>query len=352
MFIDARLNCFLVVTFLCTAAASVQQHNPAAQPANHTICLDVVVTAKSGPPVTDIQQQDLTLLDNDAPQTITSFAAVSGRQAPMEVVLVIDAVNTAYQTVAFERSQIDSFLQAEGGHLAHPLALAIFTDKGTEILGGEFSSDGNALSAALDREDVGLRSIQRSSGYYGATERLQLSLQALNQLVAGESGRPGRKVILWVSPGWPLLSGPNTLLDAKQQQQIFGDIVNISAKLREARVTMYSINPLGTSESLSQASYYKEFLKGVSKPGQVNVGNLGLQVLAIQSGGLALDLSNNLAGSLQECLADAVPYYEISFNSAPAERPNEYHRLEIKLAKPGLTARTRQGYYAQPLPHD
>jgi VWFA-related protein len=352
MFIDARLHCFLVTALLCTTAASTEHHNPAAQPASQAIRLDVVVTAKSGPPVTDLQQQDFTLLDNDVPQAITSFAAVSGRQAPIEVVLVIDAVNTAYQTVAFERSQIDSFLHAEGGHLAHPLALAIFTDKGTEILGGEFSSDGNALSTTLDREDIGLRSIQRSAGYYGATERLQLSLRALDQLVASESGRPGRKVILWVSPGWPLLSGPNALLDSKQQQQIFGDIVNISTKMRAARVTLYSINPLGTGESLSQASYYKEFLKGVSKPGQVDVGNLGLQVLAIQSGGLALDLSNDLARSLQECLADAAPYYEISFNSAPAERPNEYHRLEIKLAKPGLTARTRQGYYAQPLPHD
>jgi hypothetical protein len=28
--------------------------------------------------------------------------------------------------------------------------------------------------------------------------------------------------------------------------------------------------------------------------------------------------------------------------------PNEYHALEIKLGKPGLTARTRTGYYAQP----
>jgi VWFA-related protein len=352
MFIDARLHCFLAAALLCTAAASTEQHNPAAQPASKTIRLDVVVTSKSGPPATDLQQQDFTLLDNDVPQAITSFAAVSGRQAPIEVVLLIDAVNTAYQTVAFERSQIDSFLHAEGGHLAHPLAVAIFTDKGTEILGGEFLSDGNALSATLDREDIGLRSIQRSSGYYGAAERLQLSLRALDQLVASESGRPGRKVILWVSPGWPLLSGPNTLLDSKQQQQIFGDIVNISTKMREARVTLYSINPLGTNESLSQASYYKEFLKGVGKPGQADVGSLGLQVLAIQSGGLALDLSNNLAGSLQECLADAAPYYEISFNPAPAERPNEYHRLEIKLARPGLTARARQGYYAQPLPHD
>ena len=350
MFTRASLGALLLAIFVCVARASAQEHHPPAPPTNHSIRLDVVVTAKSGPPVTDLQQQDFTVLDNNAPQAITSFQLVNGRQAPMEVVVVIDAVNAAYQTVAFERLQISKFLQAEGGRLAHPVALAIFTDKSTEILGGEFSNDGNALSAALNQQDVGLRFIQRSTGYYGATERLQLSLQALNQIVDSEMPRPGRKIILWVSPGWPLLSGPNTMLESKQQQQIFGDVVSISTKLRQARVTLYSLNPEGTSESLSRASYYQEFLKGVSKPNQVNIGNLGLPVLAVQSGGLALDLSNNLTASLQQCLSDVAPYYEVSFNSPPAEKPNEYHRVQIKLAKSGLTARTRQGYYAQPSP--
>jgi VWFA-related protein len=101
---------------------------------------------------------------------------------------------------------------------------------------------------------------------------------------------------------------------------------------------------------MMRTSYYKNFLKGISKPSQVDVGDLGLPVLAIQSGGLALNSTNNIAGLLQECVADSAPYYEISFDPPQAERRDEYHHLEVKLAKPGLTARTRQGYYAQPLP--
>jgi hypothetical protein len=31
-----------------------------------------------------------------------------------------------------------------------------------------------------------------------------------------------------------------------------------------------------------------------------------------------------------------------------SSRPNEYHHLEVRVAKPGLIARTRQGYYSQP----
>ena len=43
-------------------------------------------------------------------------------------------------------------------------------------------------------------------------------------------------------------------------------------------------------------------------------------------------------------------YYEISFDPTITTQPNEYHRLEIRVAKPGLVARTRQGFYSRPWP--
>ena len=78
------------------------------------------------------------------------------------------------------------------------------------------------------------------------------------------------------------------------------------------------------------------------------MGDLSLQVLAIQSGGLALSSSNDVTSMLQNCLADAEAYYEMSFDPAPADHRDEYHNLVIQVSKPGLTARTRTGYYAQP----
>jgi VWFA-related protein len=349
MFIGSRLGCFLILFLFCIAATSAQEDFPQARPANENIHLDVVVTARSGPPVAGLQRQDFTVLDNKTPRTMTSFKAVTGRDASIGAILVIDAVNIDYDRVAYARTEIDKFLRAEGGHLAYPIALAVLTDKGVQIV-QNFSSDGNSLSASLNRDDIGLRSIGRTGGYYGDTERLQISLQALRQLVAGEVGLPGRKIMLWVSPGWPFLSGVNTDLGSKQQQQVFKDIVSLSTQLRQGRITLYSFDPLGASEALTRDSYYKDFLKGISKPSQVYLGDLGLQVLAIQSGGLAFNSTNDITGLLQKCLADLVPYYEISFDSSPAGHPDEYHQLEIKLARPGLTARTRQGYYAQPSP--
>jgi VWFA-related protein len=351
MFSNSRLALTLLITLLCTAAASAQPPSPQAQAASSNIHLDVVVIAKSGPPVGELQQQNFTLLDNGSPQAITSFKAVSGRQAPAEVVLVIDAINVDAQAIGYERIQIDKFLHAEGGRLAYPVAIAVATDTGVK-LSENFSSDGNALSAAMDHDQVGLRDIGRSAGFYGATERLQYSLQALNQLAAAEAPRPGRKILVWISPGWPLLSGPNVELDGKQQADIFAQVVSFSTQLRQARVTLYDVNPIGAGESVFRGTYYQDFLKGVTKPSQVNLGNLALQVLSIQSGGLALEFNNDLSAMLQQCLSDIAPFYEISFVAPAAERPNEYHRLEVTVATAGLTARTRQGYYAQPASHN
>ncbi len=172
---------------------------------------------------------------------------------------------------------------------------------------------------------------------------------ALEQLADYEATRPGRKIVVWISPGWPLLSGPNTELSSKAQQEVFNSIVRISDGLREARITLYSVDPLGTADAVEmRTSYYKDFLKGVSSPNRAQIGNVALQVLATQSGGRVLNSSNDIAGEIATCIADANAFYVLSFAGEPGDGPNEYHALEVKIDKPGTTARTRTGYYAQP----
>jgi len=335
----------LLLSLLFAPVLSAQPAAPSAG-ASKAIELDIVVTPKSGPPVTGLAQKDFTVLDNKAPQAITSFRACSGPDAPVEVILLIDAVNTGFQHIAYERSEIDKFLRANGGKLAHPMALAIFTDAGVRMQ-QSFSTDGNALAASLDQQTVALRSITRSAGFYGAEDRFDLSMKVLAQLGTDEASRPGRKLILWISPGWPLLTGPAVQLDSKQQKQLFSAIVQASTQLREAHITIYNINPLGATEDSLRTFYYEQFVKGVTKPYQVNVGNLSLQVLAVQSGGLVLNANNDISTMLQQAFRDADAWYEISFQPVSAE-PNEYHKLEVRVDKPGLEVRTRTGYYAQP----
>lgn len=344
---NSHRHVLLLAALLAASAVSAHQGAPPAQSNANRIDLDVVVARKNGPPVGDLQQQDFMILDNKAPQTITSFRAVDGSQAPIEVLLVIDAVNADYHTVAFDRDQVDKFLRTEGGGLAHPTALAIVTDTGVQNL-GDFSKDGNKLSASLDQYTVGLRFLHRGGGFYAAADRFQISLEGLHQLMERQASLPGRKIMIWISPGWPLLSGPGVELSSNKRQQLFADIVDFSTNLRRHHITLYAIDPLGTGQGLEGALYWRTFTNGISKPSEVLAGDLGLQVLATQSGGLVFTGGNNLTALMQNCLADARAYYELSFDPQSGDHPNEYHHLEIRIAQHGLTARTRQGYYSNP----
>jgi VWFA-related protein len=348
MRIDPRIG-ILAAAFLTGAVTIAAQTTPASEPVTRSIHLNVAVTTKLGAPVAGLVQQDFTLLDNGTSEQLTSFKAVTSGQEPVEVILLLDAVNARFSTMAYERDEVQKFLKANGGKMAHPTTIAVLTDKGAQIQKG-FSTDGNVLSGLFDHYTSGLREINRSSGFWGATETLDISLTALRELTAFTSKLPGRKIVLWISPGWPLLSGVRTEVGLKEADQIFDSIVTFSTQLRLANTTLYNVNPVGAGESLLRAGYYREFVKGVRKPDQTVLGDLGLQVLAAQSGGLVLESSNAVADMLKQCLSDVDSWYEMTFEMPPAEKANEYHHLAVKVDKPGLTARTRDGYYAQPEP--
>lgn len=323
-----------------------------AEPPNRQITLDVVVTDKSEKPVPGLQQQDFTLLDNKQPQKLLSFQAVEGgaktADPPVSVVLLVDEVNTNFTNVSIGRAQIEKFLKRDGGELPRDVSLAVLSDSGL-AMSNVTTRDGNALAAELNQNKTGLRSITRSQGVYGADDRIGLSLNALQQLADYEAPRPGRKMVIWISPGWPLLSGPRDELTNKEQQKLFNNIVGLSDRLRQARITLYSVDPLGTADTGGfRTSFYEEFVKGVKKPNQVRLGNLSLQVIATQSGGRVLISNNDVAGEIATAVADANAFYVITFDGLVGDGPNEYHSLEIKLDKPGLKALTRTGYYAQP----
>jgi VWFA-related protein len=224
-----------------------------------------------------------------------------------------------------------------------------FSDKGAAI-GSLPTRDGNSLLAEMNDNQHSLRTSRRSEGAYGALERVQLSLRALGEIAEYESKRPGRKLLIWISPGWALLSGPNTRLTQKEENSIFRSVVGISDQLRQSRITLYTVDPLGANSGLMRASYYRDFLKPVKRPTQAQFANLALQVIATQTGGLVLNSSNDIASEIARCFTDSSIFYELRFASQPADGPDDFHALEIKIDKPGVTARTRFGYYAQPTP--
>lgn len=313
------------------------------------IKLDVVVNDGAGRPVLGLEPWDFKILDNNQPRKVMSFRAYDGAQVmpdpPVEAILVIDTTNLPFQQVAFVRQQVDEFLRQDGGHLKVPITLALFTDKGVRVQPRP-SADGNALASVVDGIKGGVSAFNSAMGGDGMVERFQVSMRAFAGIAENEARRPGRKLLIWVGPGWPLLARPSGPTIEKEQKRWFDAIVELSTEMREARMTVYSVAP--ETGSNSYTFMYQAYMKGVPSYQQADSGNLALKVLAMQTGGQALGPDNDLVRQLNRCVADASAFYRISFNPQPAAHADEYHDLKVVVDKPGAVVRTSTGYYNEP----
>jgi len=336
-----------------TTAANRTPLTSSASPAPNDLLLDVVVTDKSGKPVPGLQQQDFTVLDNKHPANILTFHPHSAAATPSgevdtstEVIFILDEANAPYDKVIYAREGVENYLKKNNGVLDHPVSIGLFTDSGLQLQ-TQPSLDGNGLAAALQQQGQTYRAIE-GGAVGGDFQRLQLSLDALNTLMNQEQSKPGRKMVIWVSPGWPLISGPHQILTPKQEQIVLNNVVRLSSALRQARITLYSVDPLGPASTGEHSVFYQNFTDGLTKLDNASFGDLGLQVLVTQTGGRAIFGNDPIANSIDHCIADLNAFYTLTIEPAPTDRPNQFHELNIKVAQPGLKVRTRNGYYAQP----
>ncbi len=320
---------------------------PAPRNGEGRIKLDVVVTDKSGKPVSGLELKDFTLLDNKTPGKILSFEAaggtVPGVEPPVTVILLIDGINMTFGQVADVRQAMTKFLLRNDGHLAQPVSLIQVTVLGVNVQQTP-SVDGNAMAAEVNGLGSSFRTFERPSED-GGVDRHVLSINMLTNVVNEETKKPGRKVLIWAGSGWPTLESYEMQVSPEERQGEFDSIVNLSTWLREARIALYSVS---SDESGAGAYLYEGYLKGVKLAAKAGPPNLGLKVLAVQSGGRVLGPDNDLAGQIENCVRDAGAYYTISFDPPRADHPNEYHDLKIQIDKPGLKVRTSTGYYNQP----
>lgn len=345
--------------FLCCGASALGQKPldvpPVATaptaPASGPITLDVVVTDKGGNPIHGLTQADFTLLDDKQPATIRSFAAHEISSEPKDseaVILLMDDMNADFSIVSTERTQIENYLRSHGGHLAVPVGIFMLTDTGmSQVV--PVSSDGNAMASVLHEKSGELHDIPRSAGFYGAEERLELSLKAMGMLGNYLGQVAGRKLVVWIGPGWPIFDNPNVIIGPQQQRNMFSGIVNLQTSLQQAGVTIYSIDPLGPSDAASARNFlWESFTKPVIKPNKTDPGDLALQVFAVHTGGTVESGSNDISGEIAKCARDGEAWYTITFDPQRPDSPNTWHDLAVKVDKPNVKVRTDNGYYAQP----
>jgi VWFA-related protein len=363
---------FVLCLVLSVCAQKATSVPPAYDAEEGLIKLDVVVTDKSGKPISGIARKDFTLLDNGQPAKILTFHAYDetppGPDPPVKIILLVDTLNLPERMASYERREVERFLRQNGGRLAQPVSLVELSIMGIVTV-GQPSADGNALAAdfAHNKNLEWIRHVPggmrgESLGYLYSEPAAWSALKALGDIATAERQRPGRKLLIWVGPGWGVASG--AYLNGTGARQTFDLIDWFSTLLREARIALYSFS-VGETNADGRALTYLSFLSGVKSVKQATFMHLNRKVLAVESGGRVLDPSGDLTGDpvpaltdfkpiadlvlqINSCVQEAGAFYTLSFDPSRADRPDEYHDLKVQVDTPGLTARTTTGYYDQP----
>jgi VWFA-related protein len=358
------------VLVLCCVASVFAQTASVATPPSHSeqvqglINLDVVVTDNSGKPVSGLRPDDFSLLDNGQPQKILSFRAFDGNSykhdPPVAALLLIDTMGMPGYLEALERDEVERFLRRNGGHLDQPITIFGLSDTGLWTL-AQPSDDGNTLAAEIARDRVVF--IRRRELFdTGLFEPAGLTaLKALGDIATGERRKPGKKLLLWVGPGWRIGSARD--FDTRDPKpHTFDTIYWFSNLFREARISLFSFtvgqtdprtgNPETRTDPKIGSDVYMRSLIGVESAQQASLKNLDRKVLAVQSGGRVLSPGNDLVHQIDSCIQEGRAFYTLSFDPPRADHPAEYHSLQVQISQPGLTARTNTGYYDQPFYSD
>ncbi len=304
------------------------------------LVLDVVVTDKADRPVGDLKPEDFKVLDNKEARSVTGARPVAGEDLkadpPTEAILLVDEINTPFEMMSNERKNIEDFIAQSGGHLTIPTSFFFLSE--TELdYQGKPTRDAKVLLDNLEKNPNPQRSFQLQGGLQQEVQMREKSLQALNGLALKLRDEPGRKLVIWISPGWQAFSDVTHQKSAQEMQGLFDYIVGISSVLRDARITLYSVDPRGAQRDLATAGngYYQEYVKGVASPKQADNGDLMVQVIATQTGGKVVYGSNNIAKMIGQCLADAQAFYVLNYDAPHATHANEYHAIQIQVNKPG-----------------
>jgi VWFA-related protein len=318
------------------------------------ITLDVVVKDESGKPVTGLESKDFTLLDNGQPQKILSFQAFDGTTAkpdpPVEVILVIDALNLSAEQVFDTRHVAEEFLRKKRGHLAAPVSIFLLSSTGLSSTRAP-SVDGNALAEEIAHESElpvirlpiipqapAFRLDEAEPTFRDVANRN--SLESLGSIVLEERRKPGKKLLYWLGNGWPFAN--TTGCDC------FDWITELSTRIREAQITLWGASPSPDRAEVNKlwSVDYPAYMP-VKVPRDARADNLALPVLATQSGGGILN-GDDLDDQIGKCVEDSNAFYTFTFNPPSTNEVDEYHDLKVEVGKPNSAVHTIAGYYDEP----
>ena len=339
------------------------------------VVLDVVVTDKTGKPVDGLTAKDFRVLEDDQEQRIRSIepptahtlppvSAAVGVSAVFDPaqpasfghspanILVLDQLNTHFADSSFARRSLHDYLAGQPALLPQPSTLLTVSDEHFKQLQA-FTRDRDALLRALAAAPAQYPWKLELNGKtsYGAIERLDQSLRALEQIAQSYARISGRKNLIWVGGGFPTVDP--TTMDGDEAQEVKDALRHVTDALLDSHIALYAVDPTSSAAGMTEItdSSQMEFVEMAGDAVSGDIDPFGasdnFDRLGPVSGGRVVRGRNDIAQQIASSIELGSHFYAISYTpSNLSQAPAQYHRIRIVCLRPGLTATTRTGYYS------
>ena len=317
------------------------------------VVLDVVVNDRKGEPVSNLSRDDFKVYEDKVPQTILSFEqspstglhdiAINSTadldrlepNAPVSII-VLNEVSTLFQDQAFARYSLSRYLGSQGDKLAQPTMLVATNLQNMMVL-RDYTTSKNEIVEAL-KHHFATYNWQAESGGWVA-EQFGASFSSLMAVAEATAGHPGHKNMIWIGRGFPALRWDT--LPAATVQQMNTLIATCTNLLRNARVTLYSVDPAGLAPSPITDG------DGFATVDPVG-GQVDFDTMAKTTGGQAFHGRNDVDNLIGTSVRDGEAFYTLSYRPASDEgKPKTFRNIKIVMSNPNLKATTREGYFTQ-----
>ena len=390
--LKSRLILFPVLACLLTAQ---QQPEVIIRSTTRLIQLNVVVHDHQGKPVRDLKKTDFTVLDNGKPQQVSVFAMESNAVLPQAAklapnvftnrlqqksavpssvtVILLDELNTSIKDKIWAKQQVVKYLGT-----IHPddrVAIYVlgrglrvlhdFTTDSSDLLRNLTKYNGGVLPEGVAPEDnsFGTESMTQldrwMNGQGGASgqeadfytiNRVTGTCKAIEFIANHLASLPGRKNLIWVSGGFPLQIGFESIEamhDPSRTQRTFNPEVEAAINaLNDGNVAIYPVDARGlVAPAAFSAQNQKIDLAPKLSMGPIVEHQETMSMLADRTGGHAYFNTNDLAKAIREAVDDSTVTYTLGFYPTSGEHDGKYHKLQVKADVSGLNLRYRKGYF-------
>lgn len=337
------------------------------------VLLDTTVLDAHGMPATGLKKDDFVLLVDGVEKPIAWFDTVAqtplpvAAEKPSEVldvrcpdqfgrtpltIFVLDEVNTHFADSGYARRNLEGYLVRQPRLLRQAAALFVLTDHGLQMA-QPFTADRDLLVKALQQTHVvNAWNLERSMSVgEGVADRLAVSLSALEQMAHAVRSLPVHKTMIWLGAGFPSVD-PTTLTPGVRKM-LDEDLENVTNLMLEARISLDAIDPTSTAAGMTEVTDAAQlaFLSAAGDSSSTLSDpfdkSFDFDRLSPVSGGRVLRGRNDVGAMVDRAVEAGASFYTLGYVPMHAESAAPaFHKIEVKMRRPGLTVMSRQGYYS------